>query len=122
MTEEFLVTHCLSGELFLQKGAELLCVTFFGLSRRQIRQLCFEFNQFFAAQLSIEPGCPFFFKRFHKRPSGNSATSCGHKTGATSPCRWNSQGFRRSRGTAFLRFLSSKSLRGVQGRAARWRG
>src|SRR6266436_3772509 len=122
MTKEFLVAQCLSCELFLQKRAQPEPIAFFGFGRFQIRQRSLEFSYFFAAQLSIEPGSPFFFKRFHKLPSGNSATSYGHKTGATSPCRWNSQGFGRSRDTAFLRFLSSKLLRGAQGRAARWRG
>src|SRR6202022_3822135 len=122
MTKEFLVARRLSCELFLQKRAELERIAFFGLGRRQIGQRRLEFSQFFAAQLSIEPSCPFFFKRFHKRPSGNSVTFCGHKTVVTSPCRWRNPGFRRSRDTAFLRFLSLKLLRGVRGRVGKWRG
>src|SRR5947199_4483005 len=90
MTEEFLVAQRLSRELFLQERAQLERIASFSFSYRQIRQGGFELSQFFAAQLSIEPGSPFFFKRFHKRPSGNSAISYGHKTAATSPCRWNS--------------------------------
>src|ERR1700737_4258368 len=122
MTEEFLVAQRLSCELFLQKRAHLERIAFFGLGRRQIGQRRLEFSQFFAAQLSIEPGSPFFFKRFHKRPSGNSVTFCGHKTVATSPCRWSNPGFRRFRDTAFLRFLSLKLLRGVRVRVGKWRG
>src|SRR6266513_4272673 len=122
MTKEFLVAQRLNGELFLQKRAESKCIAFFGLGRRQIRQRRLERDQFFAAQLSIEPGSPFFFKRFHKRPSGNSAISYGHKTVATSPCRWSNPGFRRSRDTAFLRFLSLKLLRDVRERVGKWHG
>src|SRR6266513_3837989 len=122
MTKEFLVAQRLNGELFLQKRAESKCIAFFGLGRRQIRQRRLERDQFFAAQLSIEPGSPFFFKRFHKRPSGNSAISSGHKTGATSPYRWSNPGFRRFRDTAFLRFLSLKLLPGVRERVGRWHG
>src|SRR4030095_6735439 len=111
MAEELLVAQCLNSEFLFQKTAQLFRVALFGAGRFQIGQGSFEGFQFRAAQLIIEPGRPFFFKRFHKRPSGNSVTSCGHKTVATSPCRWNSPASQRSRDTAFLRFLSSKLLR-----------
>src|ERR1700730_1555774 len=122
MTKEVLVAQRLSCEVFLQEGAKPKRIALFGLGRRQIGERPLEFSQFFAAQLSIEPGCPFFFKRFHKLPSGCFLISCGNKTVATSPCRWSNPGFRRFRDTAFLRFLSSKLLRGVRARVGRWRG
>src|SRR2546423_6983472 len=119
MTEKFCVVQGLSAKSYLQKRAELPRLELFSLSDCQIRQRRLEGFQFFAAQLIIEPGCPFFFKRFHTRPSGNSAISYGHKTVATSPCRWNNPTFRRFRDTAFLQFLSSKLLLGVRGKVGR---
>src|ERR1700730_13616794 len=108
VTKKVLIAQGLGSKFLLQKQAEVLRVALLGFGRRQIRQRRFEFNQFSATQLAIEPGSPFFFKRFHTRLSGYFAISCGHKTGATSPCRWSNQGSRQSRDIASLQFLSSK--------------
>ena len=57
---------------------------------------------------SVEPGGPFFLKRFHKHPSADFAVFCGHKKGATSPCRSSNRAPRRFRDIACLQFPSSK--------------
>src|SRR5438270_3785256 len=120
VAEKFLVTHRLGSQLLLQERAESLRAAFFGAGHFQIRKRLLKGEQFFAAQLIIEPGGPFFFKRFHTRPSGYFVTSYGHKTIATSPYRWSNPTSRRFRDTAFLQSLSSKLLRDVPAKVARW--
>src|SRR5262249_2811378 len=94
--------------LALQKSAKLSRIRLFGFSRSLVWQRRFEFRQFSPAKLSVQPCCPLFFKCFHKRPSANFAISCGHKTGATSPCLSSNRAPPRFHDIASVRSLSLK--------------
>src|SRR5881275_61310 len=121
MTEKFLVPHRPTREMLLQKRPELLRVALLGFRRGQVRQRRFEFREIVASQLAVDPRRPFFFKRFHRGPSGGFAVFSGRKKVVTSRFRWNTRAPRRSRGIACPRFPSSKSPRDVPAKAARSR-
>src|SRR5213595_3580725 len=120
MTKKFLIPHRPTRKMLLQKRTERLLFALLGFGRGQIRQRRFEFREIVASQLAVDPRRPFFFKRFHRGPSGGFAVFCGRKKVVTSPCRWNTRALPRSRGIACPRFPSSKSPRDVPARAARW--
>src|SRR6476660_2411894 len=121
MIEKIFVPHRGAGEIFLQKLSELLSVELLRFGSRAIRQRRFKFRKVVPGQFAVDPRRPFFFKRFHRGPSGGFAVSSGHKKVATLPCRWNTRAPRRSRGIACPRFPSSKSPRDVPAKAARSR-
>src|SRR3954468_17059077 len=98
MMEKFLIPHRPTRKVLLQKRTELLRLALLGFSRRQIRQRRFKLPQIVVSHLSVDPCSPFFFKRFHRGPSGSFGVFSGHKKVATSPCRWNTRALRRSRG------------------------
>src|SRR3954469_7535746 len=106
--KKFLVPHCVTGEVLLQKRPELLRLTLLGLGRSTIGQRRFKLRQVVAGQLAVDPRGPFFFKRFHRGPSGGSGVFSGHRKVATSPYRSNNRALPRSRGTACPQFPSSK--------------
>src|SRR2546430_14018849 len=119
MTEEFLVPHRPTREMLLQKCPELLRIALLGFRRRLVRQRRFKLDQLAAGELAVEPRGPFFFKRFHRGPSGGFGVFSGRRKVATSPCRWNNRALPRSRGIACLRFPSSKLPPDVPPTAAR---
>src|SRR2546423_6415133 len=119
MTEKFLVPHRSTREMLLQKCPELLRIALLGYRRRLVRQRRFKLDQLAAGELAVEPRGPFFFKRFHRGPSGGFGVFSGRRKVATSPCRWNIRALPRFRGIACPRFPSSKSPRDVRAKAAR---
>src|SRR5438105_6396717 len=121
MMEKFLVPHRATGEMLLQKRPELQRIALLGLGRRAVRQRSFKLRQLVAGQLAVDPRGPFFFKRFHRGPSGGFAVFSGRRKVATSPCRWNIRALPRSRGIACPRFPSSKSRHDVLAKVAGWR-
>src|SRR3954449_12492834 len=118
MMEKFLVSHGPTGEMLLQEDAEFMGIRLLGFGGGQVRQRRFELGQFMAGEFAVDPRSPFFFKRFHRGPSGGFAVFFERRKGATSPCRWNNRALPRSRGIACLRFPSSKLLRDVPATAA----
>src|SRR5438045_3796672 len=118
MMEKFLVSHGPTGEMLLQEDAEFMGIRLLGFRGRQVRQRRFELGQFMAGELAVDPRGPFFFKRFHRGPSGGFAAFFGRRKVVTSRCRWNTRAPRQSRGIACPRFPSSKSPRDVPGKAA----
>src|SRR5881394_2349139 len=119
MTEKFLISHRPTREMLLQKSTELLLFALLGFGRGQVRQRRFKFREIVASQLAVDPRGPFFFKRFHRGPSGGFAAFFGRRKVVTSRCRWNTRAPRQSRGIACPRFPSSKSPRDVPAKAAR---
>src|SRR5437868_11392887 len=121
MMEKLLVPHRATGEMLLQKRPELQRIALLGLRRRTVRQRSFKLRQLVAGQLAVDPRGPFFFKRFHRGPSGGFAVFSGRRKVVTSPCRWNIRALPRSRGIACPRFPSSKSRHDVPAKVAEWR-
>src|SRR3954468_1954174 len=106
--EKLLVAHRRTRQVLLQERSELLRLTLLRFGRGAIRQRCFKFRQVIAGELAVDPRGPFFFKRFHRGPSGGSGVFSGHRKVATSPYQWNNRALPRSRGTACPQFPSSK--------------
>src|SRR5436190_20034145 len=121
MMKKFLVPHRPTREVLLQKRAKLPRLALLGFSRRQVRQRRFKLSEIVTSQLAVDPRGPFFFKRFHRGPSGGFGVFYGRKKVAPSPSRWNTRALRRSRGIACPRFPSSKSPRDARAKAARSR-
>src|SRR5439155_13371606 len=119
--EELFICYHVRAEFAFQKSAELFRISLFQFSCSFVGERSLELDQLFSSELTVEPGRPFFFKCFHKRPSINFAISCAHKTSATSPCQSNSQAFRQSRDIASPQSPSLRSQRDGRARVARWR-
>src|SRR5689334_23060515 len=117
MTKEFFIRQRTRRQLALQQLTEFFCLDFFSLSGCFVRQRRLELRQFAPAKLVVQPCCPFFLKRFHKRLSVGFAIFCVHKTSGTSLSRSNIPRPLRSRDTAFHRSPSLRSQRGVRARA-----
>ena len=83
MMKKLFVPHGARLQLFLEERAEFKRVVLLGQRRRRIVERCFELRALRLAQLVIDPGGPFFLKRFHKHLATNSAASCARRRGAT---------------------------------------
>src|SRR6266576_1763622 len=100
MTEKFLISHRPIREMLLQKRPERLRFALLGFGRGQVRQRRLKFREIVASQLAVDPRRPFFFKRFHRGPSGGFAVFFWRRKAGTSPCRSSSPVLPQFRGIA----------------------
>src|SRR5204862_1920492 len=121
MAEELFICHHVRAEFAFQESAELFRIALFQFSCSFVGQRSLELDQLFSSELTVEPGRPFFFKCFHKRPSINFAISCARKTSATSLCQSNSRAFLQSRDIASPQSPSLRSQRDGRAKVARLR-
>src|SRR5205814_9017249 len=84
--KKFFISHGSTREVLLQKRSKFPGIAFLRFRRRLIRQRSFELSQLGASEFAVDPRGPFFFKRFHRGPSGGSAIFSGRTKVATSRC------------------------------------